>query len=181
VKRTTGAICAVLAALALAGCGGDDDDEAAPTAAETAVLAADEPLDQESWDGYVEARDSAQAVNAEATKAFQRCRDLLATDAGEDVAQVEECLGSAVDDVVDEGEQFLAVLEGIEAEAGGACKGTATNLHGTVKLYVSTVNAIGLDLERESLPTSNDVDSAVSALTAARAAGRAFDKECKPA
>jgi hypothetical protein len=172
-------VCAVLAALALAGCGGDDDEESAPTAADTAVLAADEPLDQASWDEYVEARDSAQAVNREATATFRRCRDLLATDADE--AKVEECLGTSVADVVDEGGEFLTVLEGIEAEAGGACKSAATNLHGTVKLYVSTVNAIGLDLERSSLPTANDVDSAVRTLTAARAAGTAFEEECKPA
>jgi hypothetical protein len=166
--------------LALAGCGGDDDEEATPTApADTAVLAADEPLDQASWDEYAAARDSAQAVNEEATKAFRRCRDLLATDA--DAAKVDECLGTAVTDVVDEGRSFLAVLEGIGEEAGGACKPATTNLHGTVKLYVSTVNAIGLDLERSSLPTNQDVDNAVRTLTAARAAGTAFEEECKPA
>jgi hypothetical protein len=180
VTRTTAAICAAIAALGLAACGGDDDDEAAaPTAADTAMLAADGPLDQESWDEYLAVRDEARAVNDEAVTTFRRCRDLLGTDVPE--TEVEECLGASVADVVDEGEQVLALLDGFEDEVGGACAGARTNLHGTVKLYVSSVNAIGLDLERSSLPTDNDVDSAVRTLGAARAAQTVFEEECMPA
>jgi hypothetical protein len=179
VKRTTAAVCAAIAALALSACGGDDDDEAAAPTVDTAMLAPDGPLDQASWDEYVVVRDEARAVNDEAVTTFRRCRDLLGTGAPE--AQVEECLGTSVQDVVDEGEKVLAVLDGFEDEVGGACAGARTNLHGTVKLYVSTVNAIGLDLERSSLPTANDVDSAVRTLGAARAAQTVFEEECKPA
>jgi hypothetical protein len=179
VKRVSGRVCVALAVLLLAACGGDDDgDEATPTTGETAAAAENVRLDQQAWDDYVETRDQARAVNDEAIATFNRCRDLVFTQVP--VEQVEECLGTATADVIAEGEKVLAELDGFAADVSGACADATENLRGNVKLYISTVNAIQLDVEGANLPSSNDIDSALAQLGRSRTAAAAFERSCKP-
>ena len=176
-------ICTALAALALvlAGCGGDDDEDdggAAATTGETVVLAGDGALDQAAWDEYVAVRDEARAVNDAAITTFRRCRELLDTDVPP--AQVEECMGTATADVVEEGREVMAFLDGLSVEAGTACADATTQLSGNVKLYTSAVNAIHLTVEESRLPSSQDVDAAQQVLIASRKAAAEFERACAP-
>ena len=176
--------CALLAGLLLAlvhvACGGDDDDdEAAGTAtADTTAVAANERLDQETWDAYVEQRDEARAVNDEAITTFRRCRDLLGTDVPAE--RVEECLGSATTDVVTEGQEVLAELDDLAGDVSGACADANEQLSGNIKLYIASVNAIGRGVEQGNLPSSNDVGSSLAQLERSRTAAAAFERACKP-
>ena len=169
----------LLLALVPVACGGDDDDdEAAPTAADTTAVAANERLDQETWDAYVDKRDEARAVNDEAIATFRRCRDLLGTDVPAE--QVEECLGTATTDVVTEGREVLAELDDLAGDVSGACADANEQLSGNIKLYISSVNAIGRGVEQGNLPSGNDVGSSLAQLERSRTAAAAFERACKP-
>jgi hypothetical protein len=50
-----------------------------------------------------------------------------------------------------------------------------------VKLYISSVNAIGLAVERSFLPESQDVAESLRVLGSSRAAAADFERACKPA
>ena len=165
--------------LALAACGGDDDEAADSVATEAAAPAANEPLDAAAWAEYVEARDEARAVNDKAIATFRTCQDLLGTDVPVD--RIKECLGNSTADVVSEGRELLAVLDGLAAQASGACQDAAEKLSGNVKLYVSSVNAIGLTVENSTLPTSQDIGSSLAQLETTRDAATEFDHACEPA
>jgi hypothetical protein len=182
VRRTPNTLRAALVLLALAlvpaACGGDDDEEATPTNTETAVLAENVRLDEESWDRYVETRDAARATNQQAIVTFRKCRDLLGTDVPAE--EVEECLGTAATDVVAEGMDVLAVLDELGTEVSGACADATATLRGNIKLYIATVNAIALDLERSSLPTGQDVGTSLQQLETSQAAAAEFERVCKP-
>jgi hypothetical protein len=182
-RRTCVLAALVVLTIGVAGCGGDDDDgaaEATPaTPATTAAKAApNERLDQESWDEYVAARDSAKEVNDKAVTTFRGCRNLLGT--GADAEKVQTCLGDSASSVVDEGQKLRAVLGGFSTEVGGACADALEQLDGNVKLYISSVNAIALGIEHADLPTPQAVGNSTAQLARTQAEAAKFDAACKP-
>jgi hypothetical protein len=166
-------VLAITLVVAVAGCGGDDDGDtttAATTSAENVRLSA------ASWETYSAALADAQKVNQPAIKQFATCRDLLAQNVGSE--QLEQCFSTTTSKVVEEGQQFLATLEGFEDEVEGACAKALTDYSGIVKLYIASVN--GLSSGDETSPSAAQVDQASGALVRARAAGGAFEVACKP-
>jgi hypothetical protein len=182
VQRSTAAVPALLAVLVLllAGCGGDDDDgdAAATTPGTEEVSGTNERLDEESWAEYEELRTSARTVNDTAVETFRTCRDLVATTVPQD--QVQECLGDSAGQVVEEGRKVLAELDGFAGEVGGACSDALVDLQGNIKLYSSSVLAIQNNVDQSRIPTTEDIDAALSSLTASRAAATKFEAACKP-
>jgi hypothetical protein len=166
--------------LVLSACGGDDDDsDTAAAPAETSTTAGNERLDAAAWDEYVALRDQARAVNQKAIATFRRCRTLLGSNVP--AQQVFDCLGTAATDVVDEGREVLAYLEGLGGDVSGACAQATTTLHGNVKIYIATVNQIAISADRNELPEGQMVDSSLAQLTRTRSASSQFDTACQPA
>jgi hypothetical protein len=183
VQRSTAAVPALLAVLVLllAGCGGDDDDggdAAATTPATEQASGGNERLDEDSWLEYEELRDNARTVNDAAVETFRTCRDLTLTTVPQD--QVEECLGDSAGKVVDEGRKVLAELDGFAGEVSGACSDALVDLQGNIKQYSSSVLAIQNSVDQSRIPTTDDIDAALSTLTASRAAATKFEAACKP-
>jgi hypothetical protein len=180
-RRLVFALGLVLAVLALSGCGGDDDSAAETTVdAPTATGSENSRLSQESWDTYVEARDEARTVNAEATKTFRRCRTTLPPTA--DTQQVEACLGDSLTDLVSEGEQALETLEGFEDEVGGACAAALAELEGNLTLYIASVKSLeGIVEQGDPAGAQAAIDNAATALEQERQAFAPFEAACKPA
>jgi hypothetical protein len=172
----------VLLACALAGCGGDDEETGATTATTGAQAGSMQPenkrLSQAGWEEYVTTRDQAQAVNEAAIKTFRSCRKLVGTSVA--VEKVEKCFGTATVDVVDESEKVIATLDRLAGETAGACSKAGDTLAGYVKLYASSVQAIGLGIQRADLPSPNDFDNTLEVLRGTRAANAAFERACKP-
>jgi hypothetical protein len=174
------AVSALALVLALAACGGSDDgsDDAATTgAAETTAAATNVRLDPASWNRYQETRKNARAVNEKAIKTFQSCRQLVLSSVPAE--KVQACLGDSVDSVVAEGKHVMGVLDDLKV-AGGACADASDDLHGNVKLYTATVNGIGQSVEQGSVPTTDEIESAMGLLTASRAAAAEYERACKP-
>lgn len=174
-------IAILLAGLTLAagGCGGSDD-EGTTTTAEPATTAAaeDTRLSAASWATYVAAGTKARAVNQAAIKTFRACRDEILTDASD---QAKQCLGTSTSKVVTQGRELIATLDGFEGEVGGACATATTNYAGSVKLYIASVNAIGVTVEGGNVASSQTaIDNALEGLTAARTAATDFEEACKP-
>ena len=163
-------------ALALSGCGSDSSNATAPT---ITVPTTDTRLSTESWAKYEEAQRQAQAVNLAARATFKKCEEEVLS--LNDAQKTKDCLSDTTDKVVAEGQDFDTVLNAFEGEAGGACASALTTLDGTVKLYIASVNAVGLAVERSSsAEMTNQVDQANEALAAVRPAGVAFQAACKP-
>jgi hypothetical protein len=179
-RSSAWALVALLAALALgvAGCGGDDDEASAEPATTASKAAPNQRLDQESWDEYVAARNSARMVNDEAVKTFRRCRNLLGTDV--EAEKVKTCLGDSASSVVAEGQKLRGVLDGFSSEVGGECAAALEQLNGHVKLYISSVNAIALGVEQSNLPNSQDIGASTAQLAKTRSEAAKFEAACKP-
>jgi hypothetical protein len=162
--------------LALAGCGGDDDDTEGGA---TTAQAANERLSATAWDSYVQTRDQARAVNDAAITKFQACRRLVFTKVP--VEQVQMCMAKPTEEVVAESEKVLASIDDVADDAAGACESALDTLNGNVKLYASTIKAIGLSVQRADLPSPNEIDESVRMLGATRAANTAVERACRPA
>jgi hypothetical protein len=176
------ALAALAAAMLLAGaaCGGSDDDsDATETTVEETTTGGDERLSAASWETYVADRDSARQVNAAATKTFAKCGKLAPAS---DSEAIDKCLGDSASSVVAEGEKLMATLAGFEDEAGGACASALTNLAGSVKLYVASVNGVETAVEGDQVAgVSAQIDEASEALENAREQQAPFEAACKPA
>jgi sarcosine oxidase delta subunit len=162
----------------LAACGGDDDEAEATPATTAAKAAPNQRLDQESWEEYVAARDTAKEVNDKAVTTFQGCRNLLGTNV--DAEKVKECLGDSATSVVEEGQKLRGVIEGFLPEVSGDCAGATQNLAGYVKLYTSSVNAIAIGVEQSNLPNNEDIGSSTALLAKTRTEAAKFETACKP-
>jgi hypothetical protein len=166
-----GAVCAGASA-----CGGSDESGKSTTTATTST-AGNERLSSADWAAYQTALADAQAVNADAVKAFTRCRDLVGTNA--DAEKVKTCLGDATTAVVSEGQKFLRVLEGFDVS--GACDAARLELVNYVRAYVSSVNGINRSLDAGSTASLGaNVTNATHGLTEARKAEPKFTAACKP-
>jgi hypothetical protein len=180
-RRRTGiaGLALVTAMFVLPACGGDDDtDTAAAGGTETAAATGNVRLEPAAWDEYVAVRDEARAVNETAIETFRRCRTLLGSNVPAD--QVYDCLGTAAEDVVREGQEVLTFLDGLGEDVGGACAQATANLHGNVKIYIATVNQTAISVDRNELPSGQAMDSSQRQLIATRAASTQFEKACKP-
>jgi hypothetical protein len=167
---------ALIGGLALwaAGCGGSDGEDTG-----TATTGENMRLSQASWDAYVEARDSARAVNQKAVKTFSTCRSRMVT--SENTEELQSCLTDSTSAVVSEGEKALDTLEGFEDEAGGACATALEELAGYLKLYVASVNALQSAAEEgDSASVETQIDQSAEALGKDREANAAFEAACKP-
>ena len=163
-------------ALALSACGSSSSNATAPT---VTLPTTDTRLSTESWSKYVEAQRQAQTVNLAARATFKKCEDEIFS--LNDPQKTKDCMYDTTQQVVAEGQDFDTVLNAFEGEAGGACASALTTLDGTVKLYIASVNAVGLAVERSSsAEMTNQVDQANEALAAVRPAGVAFQAACKP-
>jgi sarcosine oxidase delta subunit len=177
LRTRLAALAALVFVPVLPACGGDDE---ASTAAQTEAAAApaDARLEPAAWDEYVALRDEARTVNEKAIERFRACRRLVFSNVPSQ--QVEDCLAGAAHDVVDEGEDVIAFLDGVAQDVGGACAGARTNLRGNVKIYIATVNQIALSIDRMNLPTTQMIESSLGRLASTRAASSAFERACKP-
>ena len=175
------AACAAVLVFVASGCGGGDDDSSSSTTSTTTTTASTENvrLSQADWERYEQEKASAQEVNQAAIKTFDKCRKLV--DSGASQEQVETCFGDSTSSVVAEGQKLLTFIADIGQDVGGDCATATGNLHNSVKLYISSVNAIGLSSEGGTVPTIQTVDSAKRTLVAARADVTAFENACKPA
>jgi hypothetical protein len=175
---TLGALSLVLV---LAACGGSDGEASTTVAADTTATpaAANARLDQASWSRYQDTRAHLRKVNDEAIETFRSCRRLLGSEVPAE--KVQECLGDSAASVVVEGKQAMAVLDDLAQEVSGPCADATAQLSGNVKLYTATINGIQRSVDRGSLPTSQEVESALGLLTASRAAAAEFERACKPA
>ena len=72
-------------------------------------------------------------------------------------------------------------LDDLAGKAGGACADALDTTIGNVKLYASTIQAIGLSVQQASLPTTNQIDESLHMLGAARASNRKVEAACEPA
>jgi hypothetical protein len=166
-----GAVCAGASA-----CGGSDESGKSTTTTTTSA-AANERLSSADWAAYQMAFADAQAVNADAVKAFTKCRNLVGTNA--DAEKVKTCLGDATTAVVSEGQKFLRVLEGFDVS--GACDAARLELVNYVRAYVSSVNGINRSLDAGSTASLGaNVTNATHGLTEARKAEPKFTAACKP-
>jgi hypothetical protein len=173
------AVAAVVLVLVLPACGGDDDEASTAPVTEAAAAPEDVRLEPAAWNEYVAVRDEARTVNEKAIERFRACRRLVFSNVPPQ--QVEDCLAGAAHNVVDEGEDVIAFLDGVAQDVGGACAGARTNLRGNVKIYIATVNQIALSIDRMNLPTTQMVESSLGRLASTRAASNAFERACKPA
>jgi hypothetical protein len=184
-RRRTRTLSAAVGALALAlvvalaACGGSDDDAATTGVAETGAAAANVRLDAASWEQYEETRTQARAVNEEAITTFRSCRELVNTQVPAD--RVQACFGDSVASVVTEGQHVMNVLDELNAEADGACADAGAQLRGNVKIYTATVSGLGRSIEHGTLPSTQEIESALAMLTRSRAAAAGFERACKPA
>jgi len=182
-RRRTRILSAAVVALALvpalAACGGSDDDEATTGAAGTAAAPEENVrLDPASWAEYEKTRAKARAVNEEAIKTFRECRELVNTSVP--VERVQACFGDSVVSIVTEGQHVMSVLEELNEDVAGACEFAGTQLHGNVKIYTATVSGLGRSIESGTLPTTQDIGSALAQLTRSRAAAARYESACKP-
>ncbi|MGZ8694595.1 MAG: hypothetical protein ACXWYS_04070 [Gaiellaceae bacterium] len=176
---------ACAAALLLAGCGGGSDDSSSSTTTTTTTTTttSGEParnarLSEADWAEYEQQAAQAKSVNDTAIKTFQKCRKLVDAQAPSD--QIQSCFGDTASSVVTEGQQLLTFIADVGQTVGGAC-GTATgNLYEGVKLYISSVNAIGLSSQGGTVPPIQTVDTAKRTLVAVRSDTAAFENACKP-
>ncbi len=170
--------------LAAAGCGGSSNDESTSsstdsTTTSTSGTAQNARLTQAQWTEYEQEKATAQQVNQAAIKTFKKCRVLI--DQQKPADQVQACFGESTTSVVTEGQKLLTFIAEIGGTVNGAC-GTATaNLHNQVKLYISSVNALGLSAQGGTVPPIQSVDEAQAALVRAKADTAAFETACKPA
>jgi hypothetical protein len=176
------------AAFVLAGCGGSSNGESGTTTAAATTTAAPSSaggagkngrLSQAQWAEYSAVVAKAQAVNRPAIATFARCRKLIVSAANSQ--KVQTCLGNSTSAVVTAGKQTLTELEKVTAGTSGACAKAGQQLTGYVKLYVASVQAIQTTVSQNSVPTTQSIDQATSALGRARAANAAFQAACKPA
>jgi hypothetical protein len=169
--------------LALAGCGGSDDEGASGTTVEPSTETGatdDRRLSAASWATYLEARDRARAVNAKATAAFRECRDVVIDAADTDA--VKSCLGDSTTAVVTEGEEALATLSSFEDEVGGACAAELTDLQGYLRLYTASVQSLGTAVDEGDVASvQSSIDEAADALARERETSAPFEAACKPA
>ena len=186
-KRST-LFLAFAAAFVLAGCGGSSNGESATTtaAATTAppsssggAAGKNGRLSQAQWAEYSAVVAKAQAVNRPAIATFSRCRKLVVS--AQDPQKVKTCLGKSTGAVVTTGRETLTELEKVTAGTSGACAKAGQQLTGYVRLYVASVQAIQTTVSRNSVPTTQSIDQATTALGRARAANAAFEAACKPA
>jgi hypothetical protein len=174
VTLLVGALCVGASA-----CGGSDESGGgeATTTTTTSAAGGNERLSSADWAAYQTALANAQAVNADAVKAFTRCRDLVGTNA--DAEKVKTCLGDATTAVVTQGQKFLGVLEGFDVS--GACDTARLELVNFVRAYVSSVNGINRSLDAGSTASLGaNVTNATQGLTEARKAEPKFTAACKP-
>jgi hypothetical protein len=160
-------------------CGGSDESSGGESTTTTTTSAAggNERLSAADWATYQTALADAQAVNADAIKAFTRCRNLVGTNA--DADKVKTCLGDATTAVVSHGQKFLGILEGFDAS--GACDDARMELVNYVRAYVSSVNGMNRSLAAGAVASLDaNVTNATEGLTQARKAGPKFTAACKP-
>jgi hypothetical protein len=167
-----------VAVVALAGCGGSDNEAATTEQTATTPVAANKRLSQASWGTYTTAATEAKKVNQAAIKTFSKCRDLIVRHMQSQ--QIQQCFGDSTSSVVTEGKKFLTTLEGFDSEVGGDCAKALTDYQGNVKLYLASVNALDTGLDSNTPPDATQVDQAQGALVRARASSTAFDAACKP-
>jgi hypothetical protein len=186
VAHVTAVRTALLAALALAlgvgaaACGGSDESSGteSTTTTSTSAAGANERLSSADWATYQTALADAQAVNADAIKAFTRCRGLLGTNVP--AAKVKTCLGDSTSTVVTHGQKFLGVLEGFDVS--GACAAARTELVNYVRAYVSSVNGVSRSVAAGNTASlDSSLTNATEGLADARKAGPKFTAACKPA
>jgi hypothetical protein len=83
--------------------------------------------------------------------------------------------------VVTTGKQTLTELDKVTADTSGACAKASQSLTGYVKLYVASVQALDTSMSQNTVPPTQSIDQAVTALNHARASNAAFEAACKPA
>jgi hypothetical protein len=185
VKRWSLVPAALAAALLLAaaGCGGGGDDSSSSSTESTTTSTTGGPqnarLTQAQWSEYEQEKAQAQQVNQAGIKTFKKCRVLV--DQGKPSEQVEACFGESTTSVVTEGQKLLTFIAEIGGTVNGACGQATANLHDQVKLYISSVNALGLSAGVGTVPPVQSVDAAQAALVKAKADTAAFETACKPA
>jgi hypothetical protein len=170
-----------LSVLVLAGCGGSSSSESTTTTAPATSAGGGKNtrLTQAQWNEYVAVRDKARAVNTAATATFARCRKVAVS--AQDPSKVEACIGKSTDSVVTTGKQTLTELDKVTADTSGACAKASQSLTGYVKLYVASVQALDTSMSQNTVPPTQSIDQATTALGHARASNAAFEAACKPA
>ena len=170
-----------LSVLVLAGCGGSSSSESTTTTAPATSAGGGQNtrLTQAQWNEYVAVRDKARTVNTAATATFSRCRKVAVS--AQDPSKVEACIGKSTDSVVTTGKQTLTELDKVTADTSGACAKASKSLTGYVKLYVASVQALDTSMSQNTVPPTQSIDQAVTALNHARASNAAFEAACKPA
>jgi hypothetical protein len=170
-----------LSILVLAGCGGSSSSESATTTAPATSAGGGKNtrLTQAEWNEYLAVREKARTVNTAATATFSRCRKVAVS--AQDSSKVEACIGKSTDSVVTTGKQTLTELDKVTADTSGACAKASQSLTGYVKLYVASVQALDTSMSQNTVPPTQSIDQAVTALKHARASNAAFEAACKPA
>ena len=169
----------VLSVLVLAGCGGSSSSESSTsTASSTSAGGQNTRLSQASWNEYKAVRDKAQAVNNAAIATFSRCRNVAVS--ATDPDKVKACFGKSTSSVVTTGKQTLTELDKLTAETSGACAKASEDLTGYVKLYVASVQALETSMSQNTVPGTQSIDQARTALQHARASTAASVAACKP-
>jgi hypothetical protein len=174
------AAAAVLLALA-AGCGGSGSSEGTTTttAAQAPAQTQSARLSPASWAAYVQKRAKAQAVNNTAIKTFATCRHLIYSSVPAE--RIQACLGNSTSVVVRTGKSALATLNSLSDQTEGACAASVTQFAGHVKLYIASVQALGVAVSGDQ-PASEQsaIDNSLEALKGTKASRLAFERACRP-
>jgi hypothetical protein len=173
-----------LLALAAAGCGGGSSSSSTTTSSTSTLTqttsASNVGLTQAEWRSYIGARDKARSINSAAIKTYTHCSQLITSNPKISPAKVTACLGDTTSTVVSAGQQAIRTLTSFSGLAG-ACATARTQLVTGIQGYVSSVHAVGLAVQKGSVPGEQSaIQAGEEALKISRTANTAFEQACKP-
>jgi hypothetical protein len=172
--------CLIAASLVLGGCGSSSDANSETTTSTKAKSEQNVRLTPAAWNDFTAVREHARTVNNTAIATFRTCRSLIYSSASPE--KVNACLGNSTATVVSTGKDTLKALEAQSKDIAGACADANTQLHGYVKVYVASIQAVQSAVDRGNVTAAQPhIDNALLALEHTRAANTKFETACKPA
>jgi len=168
-------LAAVLLALGVAGCGGDEDGSGSGDT--TAVSAGNERLTPAQWSAY----QASVADFADARKGAQEKLDTCPRSGTGDLDLLDECAGTSLDDLQAAAITLGETLAGFIGTVTGACAGSLNSFTQYATPFVASVEQLQQTLADDNVAgLANSISSVETALAGGTEERADFERDCSP-
>jgi hypothetical protein len=164
---------AVGAAFVLAACGGGSSTT---TVTATTTGASGAGLSTRSYKNLEKVEKTAHTENNKAVSQFAYCTTLV----GQSKSLVSSCFLSSTGNVLLLGGEVSGFLQALMQESTGACHDALSQTNDKVAAYVTAVQTLDATAKAGKVPSTTDINTAKSALTALQTSKGAVKAACFP-